>query len=194
MNHLEIETATIVGVSYGGIVAQEIAFLHPNRINKLVLVDSYGHVIPRNLNEFKLLLFGTCVTFSTWLPTSWLKRFFSFYSKWELAHAEMLYILENRNAWTVSLQLLGVFGINNLNKLNTLSIPVLGVVGDFYPTVIDKTKEIVEAVPDGQLIIVKDAFDPCNLCRPAFINETLHSFIDQQVERHSDRKDVLVEV
>jgi 3-oxoadipate enol-lactonase len=181
MDHLEIEQATIVGVSYGGIVAQEISFQNPKRVNKLVLLDSYAHVLPRNLNEYKLLLFGTFVTLSTWLPTSWLKRFFSFYDKWELAHAEMLWVLENRKAWNVTLQLIGVFGINNLQKLSQLNIPVLGLVGDFYPTVVDKTKEIIDAVQNGQLVIVEDAFDPCNLCSPALINETLHSFLEEQV-------------
>jgi len=40
MNHLGIDKAHILGVSEGGIVAQEVAINYPERVNKLVLVST----------------------------------------------------------------------------------------------------------------------------------------------------------
>lgn len=37
MNHLSIEKAHILGVSMGGMIAQELAINHPERVDKLVL-------------------------------------------------------------------------------------------------------------------------------------------------------------
>ena len=37
MNHLGIEKAHILGVSMGGMIAQELAINHPERVNKLIL-------------------------------------------------------------------------------------------------------------------------------------------------------------
>ena len=42
LDHLGVEEADIVGISYGGIVAHELAALHPHRVRKLAILDSPG--------------------------------------------------------------------------------------------------------------------------------------------------------
>ena len=42
LNHLGIERADFVGISYGGIVAHELAAIHPERVGKLAILDSPG--------------------------------------------------------------------------------------------------------------------------------------------------------
>ena len=44
LDHLGIAEADFVGISYGGIVAHELAAMHPGRVGKLVLLDSPGRV------------------------------------------------------------------------------------------------------------------------------------------------------
>ncbi|MFV8752724.1 alpha/beta fold hydrolase [Nannocystaceae bacterium ST9] len=44
LDHLGVEQADFVGISYGGILAHEIAALHPDRVNKLAILDSPGRV------------------------------------------------------------------------------------------------------------------------------------------------------
>ncbi|MCB9663300.1 MAG: alpha/beta fold hydrolase [Alphaproteobacteria bacterium] len=43
LDHLAIEKADVVGISYGGFVAGELAARHPARVGKLGMVDSPGH-------------------------------------------------------------------------------------------------------------------------------------------------------
>jgi pimeloyl-ACP methyl ester carboxylesterase len=42
LDHLGIESADFVGISYGGIIAHELAALHGERVRKLVILDSPG--------------------------------------------------------------------------------------------------------------------------------------------------------
>ncbi|MDD5337955.1 MAG: alpha/beta fold hydrolase [Dehalococcoidales bacterium] len=41
MNHLGIEKANVMGASMGGMIAQELAINHPEKVNKLVLACTY---------------------------------------------------------------------------------------------------------------------------------------------------------
>jgi len=42
LDHLGIEQADFVGISYGGIIAHELAALYPDRVRKLAILDSPG--------------------------------------------------------------------------------------------------------------------------------------------------------
>jgi pimeloyl-ACP methyl ester carboxylesterase len=42
LDHEDLEPATVVGISYGGLVAWQLATRHPDRVSQLVLVDSPG--------------------------------------------------------------------------------------------------------------------------------------------------------
>lgn len=44
LDHLGVEQADFAGISYGGILAHEIAAMHPERVRKLAILDSPGRV------------------------------------------------------------------------------------------------------------------------------------------------------
>src|SRR3954471_8155413 len=44
MQQLKIGQAIFVGLSYGGIVAQAFAIRHPEKVKKMVLIDTYANV------------------------------------------------------------------------------------------------------------------------------------------------------
>lgn len=44
IDHLALEQPDVVGISYGGFVAGELARMAPERVHRLVMVDSPGHV------------------------------------------------------------------------------------------------------------------------------------------------------
>lgn len=53
LDALGIERADVVGVSMGGVIAQEIAIRHPERVRKLVLVSTYTSGDPRGRAIFE---------------------------------------------------------------------------------------------------------------------------------------------
>lgn len=176
MSHLQIKDAIFVGLSYGGIVAQVFAIRYPEKVKKMVLLDTYAQMFPKDIQQLKLTLFGAFITLASWMPARWIAPLFAPYKKWELAHKELLSIFENWRAKDVTLQLLEVFGMDLLQELNQLEIPVLVIVGDTMQTVVDKSQEIVDHLPNSELLVVRDSMDPTNLCQPEIVNEAILEF------------------
>jgi pimeloyl-ACP methyl ester carboxylesterase len=58
LDHLGIEQAHFVGISYGGIVAHELAAKHPDRVHKLAILDSPGRVFTARDHEQMLQRFS----------------------------------------------------------------------------------------------------------------------------------------
>lgn len=46
LDDLKIEKATIAGISYGSLVAQNFAVNHPEKLSKLILISSFAHKTP----------------------------------------------------------------------------------------------------------------------------------------------------
>src|SRR5688572_4489606 len=55
MDHLRLERAHVMGLSFGGIVAQQLAIDHPSRVDRLVLVSCSNRFGPYLLEVAKLL-------------------------------------------------------------------------------------------------------------------------------------------
>ena len=58
LDHLKAERAHVVGISYGGLVAYELACAHPERVDRLVLVDSPGRAYGASDHAALLERFG----------------------------------------------------------------------------------------------------------------------------------------
>jgi 3-oxoadipate enol-lactonase len=46
LDHLSIQQASLIGISYGSLVAQHFALLFPNRVDKLILLSTFAHKTP----------------------------------------------------------------------------------------------------------------------------------------------------
>ncbi len=53
LDALGIERADVVGVSMGGVIAQEIAIRHPERVRRLALVSTYTSGDPRGAGDLR---------------------------------------------------------------------------------------------------------------------------------------------
>ena len=58
LDHLGVAEADFVGISYGGIVAHELAAMYPERVGKLVILDSPGRSYTAEDHEAMLDRFG----------------------------------------------------------------------------------------------------------------------------------------
>lgn len=177
MNHLNIEKAMFVGLSYGGIVTQTFTTKYPEKVKKMVLIDTYGCIIPRTPSQLSLMLFGLFIVGSTVLPYRMLNPLFKQYEQWELAYETMKYNYKTRNRFHMLLQLTELIGKNYLYQLRSLTTPALVIVGDAYSSVVEKSVEICENLPNSELLIVKDSMDPSNLCKPEEVNEAILAFM-----------------
>ncbi|WP_338473034.1 alpha/beta hydrolase [Niallia sp. XMNu-256] len=178
MDYLHIERAIFVGVSYGGMVAQEMAKIHETRVEKLVIIDSYARIIPYSFDDIRIGLLGAGFLISMLVPYKWLLPIYQYYSKWELTYEEILRFLKNRKSMILLMQLIGTIGLNNLDRIKESTIPILALAGDESPQIVRLNKEIAMTAPEGNFIAVENAFDPSNLCNPQQVNEAIYSFIE----------------
>ena len=62
LNHLQINTAIVCGISYGSLVAQNLAVNHSSKISKLILMATFAHKTPYyeaiELSWWRALEFG----------------------------------------------------------------------------------------------------------------------------------------
>ena len=68
MTHLNLEKAIFVGLSYGGIVTQNFAIKYPDKVERMVLIDTYSHILPRTLSQISLTFLGLFITTSALIP------------------------------------------------------------------------------------------------------------------------------
>ncbi|WP_026565289.1 alpha/beta fold hydrolase [Bacillus sp. UNC41MFS5] len=179
MQQLHIEKAIFVGLSYGGIVTQVFATKYPDKVKKMILIDTYAQTFPKDKEELKLTLLGACVVLATWIPKRILKRTLSYiapYKNWDLAQQELLSITQTCRAKDVTLQMIEVFNINLLEDLIQIDIPVLVIVGDQVNSIVNKSKEIAQHLTKGQLLVVNNSVDPTNLCQPMIVNQAILNF------------------
>ncbi len=52
LDHLEIERASLVGLSLGGAIALQFALDHPNRVRRVVLADTFSAVFTQRFRRF----------------------------------------------------------------------------------------------------------------------------------------------
>ena len=55
LDHLQLQRAHVIGISFGGLVAQQLALDHPSRVDRLVLVSCSNRFSPYLLGVAKLL-------------------------------------------------------------------------------------------------------------------------------------------
>ena len=70
LDHLGVESAHFVGISYGGIVAHELAAKHPDRVRKLAILDSPGRVFTAQDHAQMLARFSVADVGELLVPTT----------------------------------------------------------------------------------------------------------------------------
>lgn len=163
-NH--IEKAPIVGVSMGGLIAQQLACDFPDKVEKLVIVDSFSGVrgISGKVNA------GMASFLLKVLPGSMQSKLLtSTYSR--MGHPEVALYFEEQMGKVNGRSLREMRAVVNqfdiLDRLPSITIPTLVLVGDgFGKVAIEMARETAFAIPDAQFEILSGGGDPSNLLVP----------------------------
>ncbi|MBU8907556.1 alpha/beta fold hydrolase [Desertibacillus haloalkaliphilus] len=179
LDHLNIESATICGLSMGGVVAQELYRQAPHRCRALILVSTF-HYAPTlfgrwfyaykkqrakhfSAQQQKEFAAKTCLY-------SWKKevvdRFFTFYNP-------------NPEGYLKSLK--ACLTVDNRSLLKEVDVPTL-VIGCQYDTLVPAWVQIHmhKLIPKSELIIFKDAGHIAKLEKTKEFNEAVRRFITKQ--------------
>jgi len=162
----DIEKASIVGVSMGGLVAQQMTCDFPEKVEKLVIVDSFSGVrgTTAKINA------GMASFFLKVLPVSMqTKLLTSTYSR--MGHPEVAFYFEEQigkvNGRSLRHMRTVVNQFDIFDRLSSITVPTLVLVGDgFGKAAIEMARETGNAIPNAQFEILLGGGDPSNLLVP----------------------------
>ena len=195
MEHLEIDTAVVVGNSMGGFIALELAIKYPDAVERLVLVSAavlwqeYRRAKPlvalANATEGTLgrLIIGLQPRLAT-RPRLRIGalRFGGFARPERLApelQRELILTARRTEGFLPALQALASYPLRD--ELPRVSVPTLIVWGTRDPLVgVDHAKELEELIPDARTVIYKGAGHVVQLERPDEFNAEVEGFVSSR--------------
>ncbi len=173
-----IEKAPVVGVSMGSLIAQQLACDFPDKVEKLVIVDSFSGV-RGSMAKFNAAMASFLLKV---LPGSLqIKMLTSTYSR--MGHPEVAYYFEEQMGKVNGRSLQHMRAIVNkfdiLDRLTAVSVPTLVLVGDgFGKAAINMAHETANAIPNAQFEILPGGGDPSNLLVPDKFDATVLPFLN----------------
>lgn len=179
LTHLSEEQAAICGVSFGGVIAQHFVARHPERVERLVIVDSYSDTRPTSVSRAAWLASVFARSISNFLPPATLSRIMrKQYRRWPHAAdylSEAVMRLRPLDAFKTRC---AITHVNYPPALNAANYPILGIVGEnSWPRSVTFMEELRSAVPRTRLIRIADSNDPTPLCQPDTFNDILENFL-----------------
>jgi pimeloyl-ACP methyl ester carboxylesterase len=190
----QLETAHLVGVSMGGGAALGYALRFPERVNKLVLVDSYGlhNRAPAHLVSYALVRIPQVIPLSWRLVRSsrWMTRWALRAIFWDPAAViddlveEVYAAVRNPGTGEAFYQWQrGEMGWNRLNtnymaELDRLAVPTLLIHGENDPLVPWRSAQrAAERIKDGRLCLINDCGHWPQREKPEEFNRVLRAFL-----------------
>lgn len=186
MNALNIREAVFVGISYGGLIVQQIAKHYPERVKAIVVADSFCRKETVTITG-KLQLAAAYFSWVEYYTPGeiFLPSIRTLYRRWNLAYSEIRKGMLDKRPRELYRQRLAASRIDYSRQLRAFNRPALCIVGDFREFSIDCMKDVVAQLPNARLAIIPDALDPSNLCQPELFNEIVHQFLmKEQDNRH----------
>lgn len=178
LHTLEVDSCILAGVSMGGVIAQQFAVEHPEKLQKLILCDTFGE-----LKTFSEKLSGAAQLlgfkiFQKFSKDALAKTMSSAYKAPYAQQAKNYFYSACQKADLAQLILArrAINRINILDQLKQLKVPSLVMVGSTPGKImIDANKKIADSLKGSKFVILDDSMDPSNLIQPeAFDREVLH--------------------
>jgi len=183
LDTLNISRAHLVGVSMGGMVAQEFVVNYPDRAISLVIVDSLSGV-KKPVERFNASL----AAFLLKVFPAKLQAFMIHNSYQRMHHEDVGEYFEDRllhmdSRWLLSARL-EVNQFNIFKDLPDVNIPTLVLVGDAFGNLaINMARATADTIPRAQFQVLKGGGDPSNLLVPEIFDHAVIEFLGQQGEK-----------
>ncbi|HMB47302.1 MAG TPA: alpha/beta fold hydrolase [Afifellaceae bacterium] len=183
MDGLEIENASFMGLSLGGITALGLALDHSDRIERIICCDAradapeiYQQIWPANIARAREAGMDALVE-----PT--LDRWFSEPFRTNPDSAQVLEATGDMIRATSVEGYVGcasaLMGLDYLPRLPEIATPALFVVGETDPAApADVMKTMAEKTPGADYVLIPEAAHLSNLERPDLFNKAVRDWLD----------------
>ena len=183
LDHLQIPTTHIIGMSLGTIVSQTIADNYPERVTSLILG---GAIISLDIRTKFLLMIGRIS--KNFIPFMLLYKLFAYIIMPRKAHEESRLAFINEAKKMSQKQFVKWFSLTRLInpylshlQVSTKKIPTLFIMGEEDYLFIPPVEKVVKDYSNFSLEIIKNSGHVCNIDQPDAFNEISNRFIQQYV-------------
>lgn len=182
LEELQSGPAHVVGLSMGGIIAQQFALDFPHLTRKLVLVSTFAALRPVNLNGWFYFIQRFIVVNTLGLPTQArvvAGRIFPGADKAALREMLIQTISRaNPRAYRKAMASLGLF--NSTKRLGEIKVPTLIVTGTDDTTVAPaRQKLLVNGIPAARQVVVPEAGHAVPVDQSERFNQELLAFLGE---------------
>lgn len=187
VDELEIDKFTFIGLSVGGMVACHLGVKHSQRLDKLVVMDSFIGPEPEATKGLYFNLLGTIEKLG-FIPEELAKQIAPmFFSKKESMDKGQLYKefrkklmdIPGKNIKTIVSLGRGIFGRESLMmELKDIKVPTLFILGEEdVPRPLAESEEMAKLVENSVLVPIKHAGHISTAENPADVNDALLKFL-----------------
>jgi len=175
--------AHIVGLSMGGVIAQQFALDFPHLTRRLVLVSTFAHLRPQNLSQFFYFLQRILLVHLVGLPAQAevvARRVFPRPEEEELRQQVVLRIKQaDPRAYRAAMRSLGLF--NSLPHLGQIKSPTLVISGEHDTTVRPEAqRKIAESIPGARQAIIPGGGHAVTIDQYEIFNRLLLEFLTER--------------
>lgn len=182
LDEVNIDRFSIVGISMGGIVAQQLALDFPAKVDRLVLVNTFASLRPRRLSEMLYMLSRFTIANLRGVAyqanlVAW--RLFPQPDQADLRNEMIARILQaDQKVYRQAMLGLGLF--NSAPRLKQIKMPVLVISGAKDTTVsLVNQKALVAGICGARHVVIDDAGHAVIVDQPNQFNQALISFIQE---------------
>ena len=180
LDHLDVDSAVICGVSYGGVFTQKFALKYPEKCKAIAIFDSYSTTKVRNIKELGWLINVYLGAPSNLIPRKLLSVIMrNVYKRWPIASKIMGDIALEYRGFEAMKTRIAINKVDFIPELHKINVPTLCAVGGTsWWQSIPFMEKCANAIPTcDELQIIPESYDPSNLCQVQKFNKILHAFL-----------------
>lgn len=180
LDHLRIERASLVGLSFGGMVAQAFALQYPERVRSLVLAHSSARTVEavRGIWNGRMARFEKDGMESQVIPTleRWFTRSFAESSPLTLSWLSEQILRTTHKGYVSAIK--AIQGLDYLDKIKAIKAPTLVVAGEEDSAVPPgAAAKMAEQMSNARMLVLAGAAHLGNLERPVEFTEEVGAFL-----------------
>jgi 3-oxoadipate enol-lactonase len=183
LDALDIHVVHWVGLSMGGMIGQNLALNHANRVRSIALCDTAA-ILPEDAQPVWQERIDTArkkgmeavvqETLERWFTQAYLSK-----NPPEVARIREQFLATPVTGYMGCSE--AIRGLNYLERLSEIKIPALIIVGEEDPgTPVSAAEAIHERIPHSRLVILPSAAHLSNVEQPEAFNSALMEFLQEQ--------------
>lgn len=182
LDELDAGAAHVVGISMGGTVALHLALDHPQRVGRLVLVNTFARLRPQGISGYLYFPLRMGLMYTVGMETQArlvAQRIFP-RPEQDVYRHQLYQRIVNTNPRAYRAAMWALARCNAEHRLGSISAPTLVVTGGQDTTVPPAAQSrLVEGIPGARQVVIPEAGHAVIIDSPVEFNRALLSFLNE---------------